>query len=118
MSRSAFEISRTLEVTGLTKAQAAAIAEQIVETVQEENDQLVAKDFFRAEMTIFRAEMTGLEGRVGIKLAGLETKIAGLEAKIADSETRITKWLIALQLPAFFAFLSLLSGWIYFLLKK
>lgn len=104
------EISRTLEVTGLTKAQAEAIAEQIVETVQEENDQLVAKDFLRAEMI-------GLEGRVGIKLAGLETKIAGLEANIADSEIRITKWLIALQLPAFLAFLSLLSGWIYFLLK-
>lgn len=115
MKRSTLAISRDLEATGLTKAQSDVIAERIVETVEAQNDQLVTKDFFKAEIT-------ALEARADLKFAGVETKFASLEArletKIADSETRITRCLIVSQLPAFFAFLSFLVGWIYFLLKR
>jgi len=86
-------VARDLEAAGLTKSQAESIAEKLMEVMQSKNDDLVTKDYLKAELTDATRE---------------------LESEMAALETRLIRWIIGLQ----FTTMIFIFGFFYFWLKQ
>jgi hypothetical protein len=102
MKLSTLAIARDLESAGFTKAQAESIAEKFIEFSEQHCDELVTKDYLKAQLAEFKTQ-----------LAEFKTQLADLSVEIKDSHINAIKWLVGLLA----GFLALMCSFIYFLVK-
>jgi hypothetical protein len=95
MKLSTLAIARDLESAGFTKAQAESIAEKFIDISEQQRDELVTKDYLKAQLSEFK------------------TQLADLSVEIKNSHINAIKWLVGLLA----GFLALMCSFIYFLVK-
>ena len=92
--------AKTFEDAGFAKPQAEMLAVTIAEAMRDSREELVTKDYLKAELAIIRTEIKA-------EIAGVRTEIAGVRTEIAASKNDVVRWLFASQLILLVALVAL-----------
>lgn len=120
------KVSRTLEGAGFAKAQADVVAATFAEVFSDAHEELVIKDYFRAQLGEFRTEIAALRSDSRTEMAALKSDLRAeiaslksdlgselakskgdLRAEIANSKIEVIRWMIGLQVTLIVALVAL-----------
>lgn len=119
MSPKALDVVKRLKKEGFSASQAEIIVKILGETMEDERNKFVTKDYFKSEMTSFKAEVredfNGFKTEVRKDMADLKTQ---LSIEMRDLMITTIKWIVGLQFSMLIGSITITLGILYFLLKN